>query len=94
MTVEELKAEAEKLGYRITPNFTVQEGLFFPNLKTPIGCIGCGERDAEYDGGCMLMPRAKFEDYASQFACCPIKDLIKEYGAMQINVAEFNRGGD
>lgn len=68
----------------------MQEGLFFPNLKIPTGCVGCGERDAEYDGGCMLMPRANFEDYADQFACCPIIDLARGHEAFQITI----HGGD
>ena len=64
----------------------MQEGLFFPNLKIPTGCIGCGERDAEYDGGCRLMPCAKFEDCEGQFICCPIIDLARRHKAFHITI--------
>lgn len=54
-------------------------GVYFAGLEMPTSCMGCGFRDAEYEGDCCLMPQADFEDYDAQFSVCPIKEIAHYY---------------
>lgn len=60
-------------------------GVYFPKLKIPSCCENCGQRDAEYDSNCMLMPMTDFESLKDQFAVCPIRDLARTYNAKEIS---------
>lgn len=57
-------------------------GIYIPGDKVPTGCVGCGFRDPEYGGNCVLMPSFDAGTYEEQFERCPFKELRKQFGVV------------